>query len=482
MQVGTNLSAISAQRSYQRSTAFAETSVQRLSTGQRINSARDDAAGLAVTERLTARVNGMDRARQNANDAISLLQVAEGAVSTVSQNFQRIRELAVQAGNSTNSSTDRQALLGEVNALMKSNYDILSQTSYNHIPLLDGSFQRAFQTGSDAGQSIGLTIAAILPDGMNGQGTMQVPVMQVNAQGTAITGPLRAGDLVINGTTVGAAVAGTLSGQSDDSAYAVAAAINAASPTDVTATASSTVSANVAGAVSIAGGALVINGVGIGPIAGANATQSAAAAAAAISGVAGATGVSASASGGTLTLTAADGRNIGISGAGSGALGLGNLVVRGAVTLTNTAAANADKVLIGGNRPGVAGFNAGIIRPTDTGNTITVFGGASVRDAPIDLSDATKAAAALGYVDAKLDLISTVRASLGATQNRLAAERDNLSISSLNLSSARSRIRDTDYASETMELTRNQILQQAGSAMVAQANASQGQILALLRQ
>src|SRR5262249_20198748 len=150
----------------------------RLSTGQRINSARDDAAGLAITSRLTSIVNGLRQANRNASDAISLMQVAEGAVGQVGDNFQRIRELAGQAANSTNNADDRKSLQGEVDQLMKANYDILAQTSFNGQTLLDGRFQQNFQIGAEAGQTLQLDIPPILPVGLTGQSLTQVPILQ----------------------------------------------------------------------------------------------------------------------------------------------------------------------------------------------------------------------------------------------------------------------------------------------------------------
>ncbi len=425
-------------------------------------------------------INGLRQANRNASDAVAMLQVAEGGMGQIAENFQRIRELAIQAGNSTNTADDRKALQSEVDQLMAANYQIVTEASFNGRHLLDGSFHESLQTGAESGHTLQLAIQTILPTGTNKQGLVAVPVKQVQSTGGTVSGALLAGDLTINGQTINPSVAGAGAGQSSDSAYAIAAAINAKNSPEFSATASNTVSGNVGGATNIANGALTINGVAIGAIAGGNGAASAAAAAAAIGAAAGSTGVTASASGNTLTLTAGDGRNIVIGGI-SGPLGLNNATVRGTVTLSNVADPRAEDLVVGGNQPSKAGFNAGAINPVDTGATVMEPGSGDARDPPIELDDVASVSSALDYIDTKLELISSIRASLGASQNRLAAVQKNLDSSSVNLSSARSRILDTDYASETAIHTRSLILQQAGSAMVAQANALPRQVFVLLR-
>ncbi|MYN06579.1 flagellin N-terminal helical domain-containing protein [Pseudoduganella aquatica] len=475
MQINSNLASLNAQHSLQRAASAVGGSMERLSSGQRVNSAKDDAAGLAITQRMTATIRGMQRAAQNANDSISMLQVAQGAAGQVSENFQRIRELAVQAANGTYGIGDRQALQGEVDTLMKANYQILDQSTFNGHKLLDGNFREQLQVGAHAGQALSLALPAVLPVGLTMVRPAEVPVLQLNAVGN-VTGGLGAGDLTLNGQPVGATVDGVGTGRSRISAYAVAAAINLAAVPGLNATAATTLTGTVGGGGGIAAGAMEINGVPIGAINGATASAFAASAAAAISG-AGA-GVSASASGGTLTLTAADGADISFTGA---SLGLGNASLRKEVTITGVAAHDAKGLLVGGKSPGAAGFGAGLVAPQDTGQTVIVKRAVSSGDPPVDVSTAAAATAALDYLDGKLDDINALRAKLGATENRLTASQQDLQGGAINQAAARSRILDTDYASETMQLTRNQILQQAGMAMIAQAHSSPSQVLALLR-
>ncbi|HEU4843854.1 MAG TPA: flagellin [Burkholderiaceae bacterium] len=490
MQINSNLSALFAQRSYERAGTALGTTLARLASGQRVNSARDDAAGLAIGARLTAGVRGAQRAAQNVNDGIALLQVADGAMDQIVNNYQRIRELAVQAANDTNSVLDRKAIQQEADALVKSNIDIASQATYNHLNLLDGSYRTQLQVGERAGDVINVAIPAAYRTGLEGSVQVDVPELQVKLSGQVATA-LHAGDLTLNGAAVGAAVAGGAPGQGAASAWAAAAAINAATAnlvppaTSVTASAVTTVSGNVAGSGNIPAGGVSINGVDLGPITGANAAALAASAAAAITGVAGATGVTASVSGGTLTLTAADGRDITVASAGgpyAGLLGLANVTNAGTITVQDTASGSAHTLLVGGANPAAVGLTAGTHGATPTGNTVTVLESSNAGgDPPIDLSSFSGATSALDFIDSKLDSSNAIRAQLGALENRLQLAYDGAIGTGTNLAAARSRILDTDYASETAQLTRGQILQQAAASMVAQANATPQQALALLR-
>jgi len=160
LSIQTNVASLNAQRNLNSSQGGLATSLQRLSSGLRINSAKDDAAGLAIADRMTAQVNGLGQASRNANDGISLTQTAEGALQESTNILQRVRELAVQSANSTNSATDRLSLQSEVNQLVSELDRISDTTSFNGIKLLDGSFQaQQFQVGANAGETISITVA-----------------------------------------------------------------------------------------------------------------------------------------------------------------------------------------------------------------------------------------------------------------------------------------------------------------------------------
>ena len=485
MQINTNLSSLNAQRSYALSGEDMAVRLQKLASGQRINSARDDAAGLAISDRMSSQINGLNRARQNINDGISLLQVADGAAGQLLDNFQRMRELAVQAANGSNSQSDRAAIQVEVNALAASNQDIVAGARYNNLGLLDGSFSQQLQVGAEANQTLALTIPpALVPVGYS-KVLVDVAPQQASAAGTTVLAALRYGDLVINNAVVGASVAGAQPGQNAASAFAVAAAINGANVRNVTASASTTLDGAVGASGALPAAAFSINGIDIGAIGGNTSAIRAANAAGAISAAAGASGVTASATGGTLTLSAADGRDIVIAESSAGAaasLGLGLGQHKGTVTVTEAARAGAHTMSIGGANPAAAGLSAGrqasvVVGPPDLQLRDVYSGGEPVQD----LSTFGGATDALTYYDGKIDQVSALRAMLGATSNRLSAAAGNAESGSVNLAVARSRILDTDYASETAQLTRASILRQAGASMLAQANAQPRQALLLLR-
>src|SRR5688572_26811910 len=199
--INMNIASMNAQRNLNQSQSALQTSLQRLSSGLRINSAKDDAAGLAITERFTSQIRGLNQASRNANDAISLSQTAEGALGEISNNVQRIRELAVQSANATNSASDRAALQNEVSQLVSEIDRVASQTAFNGVNLLDGSFtSQAFQVGANAGQTI--SISSISSARTSALGASY----SASATGGAVTANgLASGDLTINGVDVGVA-------------------------------------------------------------------------------------------------------------------------------------------------------------------------------------------------------------------------------------------------------------------------------------
>jgi flagellin len=379
--INTNLMSLTAQRNLNASQGAMAVAVERLSSGLRINSAKDDAAGLSISERFTSRIRGLSQAARNANDGISLAQTAEGALAEVTNNLQRIRELAVQASNGTNSQSDRDALNKEVTQLKNEIQRVAEQTSFNSVKLLDGSFTgQQFQVGANAGETI--TISSI-----------------ANVQIASLGG-------TVNRYTATATVA-SLTGF----------------------------------ATAIGSGGLTINNTNIGAIAAAaNAQQRAGQLVDAINRVSTTTGVSAS-----LDL------------------------VSGQITLSSSA-----QFSIGGttNDATIAGF----ANNANAGSSSPVTGIVNA-----DVSSFANAQTTLALADAALTTVSSARADLGAIQNRFQSVVANLSTSVENISASRSRIMDADYAAETAALTRAQILQQAGVAMLAQANAMPQNVLALLR-
>jgi flagellin len=706
--INTNVSSLNAQRNLNTSQSALATSLQRLSSGLRINSAKDDAAGLAISDRMTSQIRGLNQAARNANDGVSLAQTAEGGLAEVASNLQRIRELAVQSANATNSSSDRASLNAEVTQLLAEIQRVATSSQFNGQNILDGTFTAAqFQVGANANQVITASTG-------NAQ-TSAIGAYQYNNTSSAVSGTaLASGDLTINGVNVGAST--------DGSADSLVNAINSVTnQTSVTATATSSIVASNAptGKVSLVSGDLVINGTNIGAVTGNyNLATQGAAIATAINLKTATTGVTASANTttGALTLSSSTGETIAITtnnttaGAArvENATGLELSASATFATSTQTLAATKgnstatflfanytanDEVTIGdktyvldaasvtgtllaANRyavgdgftdnatlnaelldvingtttagsavTGVVGTTTGAAAGqitvtadalgietaasttiTDTaGGAVTVItnnlgtgiaqngalvidgttytfvhgtaaaatattaqisltavdasalatslaaaitashglnntdvtasaGGAIVtltsdlKGTPgntptnasvlagvteslagaaadglytasttygiisltsnaaysvagnnsanaglatasstlnaasaIDISSVTGANSAISVVDGALSQIATVRGSMGALQNRFSSVVSSLTASSENLSAARSRIQDADFAAETASLTRNQILQQAGIAMLAQANALPNQVLTLLR-
>ncbi len=466
--INTNISSLTAQRNADRTQNDLATAIQRLSSGLRINSAKDDAAGLSISDRMTAQINGTNQAARNANDGISLAQVAEGALGSVTSNLQRMRELAVQSANATNSASDRAALQQEVAQLATEIDRVATQTQFNGLNLLDGTFTaQQFQVGANAGQTI--TISGIPSTRTTALGISYA----ASVTGTATTAALAAGQLTLNGAAIQASTAGTAPGQAADSAYAIAQAINASQAT-VQAKVNATTVAGAAptGFAAITAGTVQINGVDIGAVAaGGSAVVQGANVAAAINSVSAASGVTATAdpTTGAITLTASDGRNIAITGTQTNT-GLTNATTHGTLTLS-TNGVNPQAITVGGTAPASAGLTAGTTASAMTGTAVAL----------VDISTVAGANTALTTIDSALQTIDSTRAALGAVQNRFSATIENLQTASENLSASRSRIQDADFAAETANLSRAQVLQQAGTAMVAQANQMPQLVLQLLK-
>ena len=507
LMINTNTNSLNAQRNLTTSQSSLAQSLQRLSSGLRINSAKDDAAGLAIASRMTTQINGLDQAQRNANDGISLSQTTEGALQEVTNNLQRIRELAVQSANATNSTSDRQALDQEVQQRLAEIDRIALQTSFNGQKVLDGSFGNAtFQIGANVGEAIGVNLSTSVRTSAIGRtadyvgnGTVYDSTKTVGQQGAGVvTGTtLASGDVKIAlgsnaAISVGASVAGAGAGQVSGSAYAKAAAINSAGIPNLTATAQTNVQVAWAD-VTTAGYGLSLNGVAIeSNYNGATTTLTGDAAAASINANTGASGVTASFDTGVLTLAASDGRNIdviqtlgagtanlGLHGTGAGANNTVNAAFNFDQLVSTTSAVKTavgtvhlvalDTITLSGTGAVAIGYTA---------NTLSL-GNAALNSASV--GSVAKANATINAIDAALTSVSSLRSTLGAIQGRFESVVSSLQTASENLSASRSRIQDADFASETAKLTRAQILSQAGTAILAQANAAPQSVLKLLQ-
>jgi len=495
--INTNISSLTAQRNLMMSQASLATSMQRLSSGLRINSAKDDAAGLAISERFTTQIRGLNQAARNANDGISLSQTAEGALGEITSNLQRIRELAVQSANSTNSASDRLALDAEVQQRLAEIDRVSTQTSFNGQKILDGTFGNAtFQVGANVGDTISVNLSTNMRATAIGQVATGTSTVEVTTAALSGSGTIKVGSA--DAKTIGASVAGTADGQSLGSAYAKAVAINAASVPGLTATATNNIEFTVADTVVSSGDTydLKINGTDI--FTGTASALTTQQITDAINAQSSNTGVTAALSGTDLRLTAADGRDIAIGQTAGGTTGGltagagGSTTVNGVVYRDGQLGAAADATK---NSVVVTAVNGGTLTLTATENiqitgdgAIMGFAAAGITIAKdtttissVNVKDVTGANNTITRTDAALTSVSSLRSTFGAIQNRFDSVIANLSTTSENLSSSRSRVQDADFAAETANLSRSQILQQAGTAMVAQANQLPQGVLALLR-
>lgn len=469
--INTNVASLTAQRDLGVSNNMLQTSIQRLSSGLRINSAKDDAAGLAISQRMTAQIRGMNQAVRNANDGISLAQVAEGAMQETTNILQRMRELSVQAANSTNNSSDRASIQSEVSQLKSELERIALNTEFNGQRILDGSFSSAsFQVGANANQTINFSIGSIKASSIGGIATSTGNEV---AAAAAADITIAIGGGAATSINSSANFTGSLNGQDATSAYAKAAAINDAGIGGLTVTASTNGTQTVGPIGGTAGDTynLTLNGVAIFTNLDVATALTNSALRDAINGVSNQTGVVASLNGGDLTLTASDGRNITVTESGTGfTAGTDGLTVTGGDfdgALRGTLSISAtDTIAIGGTVANV-GLSASIAKDT-------------VGVDSLDVSTVDGANTAIKRIDAALNSVNSNRADMGALQNRFESTIANLQNVSDNLTAARSRIQDADYAAEMATLTKNQILQQAGTAMLAQANSLPQSVLSLL--
>lgn len=390
--INTNTLATLASNSLSRNDRAMATSMERLSTGIRINSAKDDAAGLAISSRMTSQIRGLDQAKRNAMDAISLIQNAEGALVEVSNMLQRMRELSVQSATDTNTSTDREALNKEFGLLRSEINRVAQNTQWNSRNLLDGSSGSGltgngvykFQVGANAAQTINLTIGNYQAGSSTQGGTVAVTTTTA-ASGPGATGAAQVSTLTIAGTHVLGDVFTATVGDKSFVHTVTSLGANNDATRDAIATALE---------------------AGLGTI----------------------TGVNKARAGGVLTFTAAS------TAYGSNAFSIS---------------------------AGTSGLLSGI--------------GAS------NISTQAAADSAIGALDTAVATVNAGRSEMGATMNRLAYAADNMANISTNAAAARARVLDADYAKETTELARTQIISQAGTAMLAQANQSKQSVLALLK-
>ena len=535
--IGTNISALRSANASASASSSLSQAMERLWTGKRINAAKDDAAGLAIASRMTSQVKSMAVAIRNANDGISMTQTAEGALGEVTNMLQRMKELATQSANGTLGTSERAALQAETNQLVAQINDISKTTNFNGLNLLDGSVKNLkLQTGSNAGDTVALNLSAVSADDLGlTLGTGGVVSGRVG-DGSGV-----APDSVkLNGV---AAFAGTANVSWTD-AKGLAALVNGNSDrTGVTATAFNSVTTSTAFTGAVTGGTINGKAVGSAASAAdfvdlvnrnsadygvtaklgddnkitfTNKTGEAIST----------TGFEAiSSTDGYVSLKSTDGKNFTVGGTltntglteynGAGYVGAaltdssavtdGQLTINGvnigAIADAGTAAQNAiafrDAINAKSAQTGVSATvlddandnrlilssnNGGAVKIGGTSPSAAGFSaqGADGASFDLDISTQNSASAALSVIDKALDVVSAKRGDLGAIQNRLEVTVNNLTTTTSNLSEARSRIEDADFSAESTALAKAQILSQASTAMLAQANQSQQGVLKLL--
>jgi len=515
--ITTNVASLNAQRNLSKAQSALGTSLQRLSSGLRINSAKDDAAGLAISNRFTTQTRGLNVAIRNANDGISFAQTTESALDEITTSLQRIRDLAVQAANDSNSSSDRQSLQAEVGQLVDEINRIAETTTFNGKKVANGSAgTQTFQVGANAGETVkvgGVDARASALGSQPGQTQSTWTSIGQGTQGSVVN--IASFTVSVNGSTLNNVLAASKGGSINSVGTAnlkdttssdygrgmakdLAARINtlreggdrglesvyatAKTTLDYSDMASTTTAGFAGSAVGVASayvaagslsnGNIQINGVDIGPVSVLE-KDADGSLVNAINAKSSTTGVKASVdTEGRLTLTADDGRDI----------------------LLKTNSASTTKILFGGSDTGFTGAALDTRKTGDltlsSNRTIDSSAGGFTADEDnvaatgtiqnVDISTADGASTTIKAVDSALSQIDSYRAALGAVQNRFESTIRNLSAVSESLAAANSRIKDADFAAESANLSKNQVLSQAGNSILAQANAIPQQALSLL--
>ncbi|MDA7085964.1 flagellin [Pseudomonas sp. SA3-5] len=476
LTVNTNIPSLNTQRNLTSTSNALNTSLERLSTGSRINSAKDDAAGLQISNRLTSQISGLNVAVRNANDGISLAQTAEGALQQSTNLLQRMRDLSIQSANGSNSDADRTSLQKEVSALQSELTRIADTTTFGGRKLMDGTFgTSSFQVGSNAYETIDVSLKSAKATDI---GAYQIGNTGTTpATGAGVLGTAAAfGAVTVTGA--GKTEALTLT---STSAKGAAAELDSAIP-GLSATARTVFKADVSGVAAGEGLSFTLTvGTQSVDFVGVNSTKDLADQ---MGSNAAKLGISASVDKtGALTVTSATGENVTFgaiteSGGGTGVINVGIQGADGAFAAPAAVDAGGESVI------GYVQLSSATAYTVGGAGAAALFGEATAKQstvADIDISTADGAQRALAVLDNALSGIDAQRADLGAVQNRFDNTINNLQNISENASAARSRIKDTDYAAETANLAKNQVLQQAGTAILAQAKQLPQAVLSLLQ-
>jgi len=492
--INTNVSSLKSQNSLSLNERKLGSAMERLSTGIRINSAKDDAAGLAISTRMTSEIRGLNAAVRNANDGISVAQTAEGSLGEITNVLQRLRELAVQSSNSSNNATDRSFLNTESAQLISEVQRIGTQTNFNGIKLLDGTFTaQNFQVGANTGEVITFNSISNAKATSLGSNTLDTKVGgKLNiVQATAVAGTGATLDNTIAGSAAGAGFTVTnAQGTSAEITYgakadaaAIAAAINLKTSA-MGVVAKATNSATLSNLSATGTYSFTLNTAAVSATI--DNTSDLTNLVAAINSKTSTTNITASfdsiSDKSQIKLTSSDGADIKIVDFLNGAGSASTIKVDG-VSLSGATGSSTDSIL----KVGAISLSSSSAITVANGeaNVFTTAAGSANSTMKavysVDISTQAGATDALGVLDAALTQVNNSRAGLGGLINRFEATVSNQGTSIMNLSASRSRILDTDYAVETTNLAKAQIIQQAATAMLAQANQSSQSVLALLK-
>lgn len=472
LTVNTNVSSLNAQRNLTRSGEGLATSMERLASGMRINSAKDDAAGLQISNRLTSQINGLAVAQRNANDGISMAQTAEGAMQESTNILQRMRELALQSANGSNSAEDRDALQKEVSALQEELTRISDTTSFGGQQLLDGSYgTRNFQVGANANETISISLSNTAAEKIGKYQTNVGIDTVIGGNITFTTGDINT-DVAIEPGATATEKAEAINALSNE--HGITASLVEVEEYPTTQTTAILGPPNADGDISFSLNGTPITALGV-------ATTDQSALETAINAQSSTTGITAThdSSTGELTLRGTAGVDItltdyaDVDGSTENSATFkdssGNNTELKEGVLVNAAAAAANPVLITSSEVLLSSSKTFSVLDASSGTAVAASSELNnVGD--IDLTTEKGSQSAISIIDGALAQIDEQRAGLGAVQNRFGHTISNLANIQENVSASRSRIQDTDFATETAEMTKNQILQQAGTSILSQAN------------
>ncbi|WP_460416220.1 flagellin N-terminal helical domain-containing protein [Pseudomonas sp. microsymbiont 2] len=469
LTVNTNIASVTTQVNLNKASNAQTTSMQRLSSGLRINSAKDDAAGLQIANRLTSQINGLGQAVKNANDGISIAQTAEGAMQASTDILQKMRTLALSSATGSLSADDRKSNNDEYQALTSELNRIAQTTTFGGQKLLDGSYgTKAIQVGANANETINLSLENVAASNI---GSQQIKSITAAPKLTGLTGG--AIDVTGNGESKSYTVAAGASAKDIAKGLnGLIGGLTASASTDVRFTVDDTAAAATPATFTMKVGTQSVNFVGVTSTANLADQLKSNAAKLGIS-------VNYDETNRALSIKSDTGENVQFSGVTNG--GSVQVASKGADGTYSTDAVVADTLVATGavsldSAKGYSLTGAGVAEIFGTSTT-------SVKTsvAQTDVTDATKAQNALAVIDKAIGSIDSVRSGLGATQNRLTTTVDNLQNIQKNSTAARSTVQDVDFASETAELTKQQTLQQASTAILSQANQLPSSVLKLLQ-